>query len=1384
MNQKLPTFRAGGLTSRIDLVRGDHKSALAPSYFSHNHFSSPLAGTDDPLLKRTRVTVKILEGKNLLVSDLLTGTSDPITFLWVSSTESGYVDLKHDRRVQSTEVRKHTVDPVWDAEFVFPLEVQSVEDVLSGRINILVRDHDDADGDLHYIDLGRVEVPLETVLTEGNIMAHTQLVQLPARWYPLQRCRGMKKSRGALKLAVGFFVGSDCVLLRDGDNDTLGQSVGTAARFEHHMKRFRGCRRSDGCGRAASMSPPRRTPANSQELTVRGGTVVVRPKSAPEATTLTCPMHLQQRPFELKPVQPRNPSADFQMTDATQAESKDWAETPTLNAILAETAPVVEQRPRWRDTYGMAAAPDEAKAMLSSVGSERAELNQTWGGLPATPSRVPALTKPSPKLSRLAANAAHEATDRGKYRQVGWDQQEGATVRAHRWQRKLLESMQRLETRSTEGVAYGELRAMVREASSVQVGQVVTAARGVGTSCSLAARRYTLRLLAWLCWDQPRAASRHHASIVSYVLDRIRDDETASLHAEMSLCIGAVMLSALRDGTVDQYMVQTRRLLRLVGEQRPSVRESAGVCCVASVLPPSPHVPVEAETGLRNIHDVRLAIGQAAERGGIANPVPKEAVLLPGGRAVIELADAAAAASFFDRLSVTAAGLPANWNVCPFPEDFCTGVNLAQASHHARLTVNSEEILACLLEALGNGRSEATRAQLFNAIAAMARSCVTHGDTELQAETGTPTTVVATAPRGVRVISATFKKGLPAVARAVLEVLNCPIRRAYTWKEREAALEVITCLAVLVDLRGVEGPLGEHRAKFVQGATGAKHDSVAAVREAARKSLVALEATDAEEGKRKNCPRLLPQASVGPHTRGGKDAEISSAGMIRRLRPEKTGQSKAVKKQNVNPKIDGVVLEGWKAEECMTEPPPLKLERNQDSSEMDSRARRQREAEVAEEKKLTAGRTSTVSSLESCPSSNRVSDKQDTPQPSETSLRPSSSASEGCRSDRRRGPTHSVNTRSPGEHDPSSGDLERKGNMPSEEDLPTPNKNDDAPGKQQEKKDGTPLQQRCTPMETLVAQPVPQPVQTAPASTVQSVGVAVQGMAPPETKGLETLSNETSRAPATTLVQRPVRDGAQVDTVRLLKHLDDKTNGIVSVLDCLDRRLVGMEKILTSQEQTCTTASPMRSPASRKLKRPRVCRNAGSEKRSAPNRTGISSNTDLKGTDNELRPSATSKKLPARRTTRLRRDVGQLVKHGEIEHAFRTALSSGTERDVLWLMGSAGGPDLCRHRLGMETRDRLFAFVARVVSAGKYAEHALPWVFELVRAGEAKGLPLAVRMQLAGALHGLAASPTDHGVMAARLGPYLSLVSLGRPSMSDTTEGGGVFGSMGLASGV
>lgn len=589
---------------------------------------------------------------------------------------------RHHPTKKSTEVCKHTVDPVWDAEFIFPLEVQTVEDVLSGRLNIRVRDHDDADGDVHYLDLGRVTISLEMVLTEGNIMAHTQLVQLPARWYPLQRCPGMRKSQGALKIAVGFFVGADSVLLRGDDGGILDDNAGVATRFEHHMRRIRGYgATTTGSGRAASMSPARRSPTTSRSLTARGGTTNQRPKSAPGATTLTSPNHLRQRPFELKPIQPQFPVQDTTQTPGAthSSELPRRVTTESLEFTRVAEAVASAQRPRWQDTYGStekqfltAASPSRlgsAKVGVLPLEGRRQEDRRTLAKAVASPALTAKHVRSSSKLSRLAAKASQASLlGSPQWGSTGWGQEESAMARAHRWQRRLLECVQRLEARSTEASAYGELRAMVREASSPQVGQVVAAARTVGSACSLAARRYTLRLLAWLCWDQPRAAGKFCGGIVEYALDRIQDEETASLCGDLTLCVGAVMLSALRVSSADASMTQTRRFLRLVGEQRTSVRVAAGACCAATVLPPPFPVPVEMETHVRSIEDVRLAVGKAAGRVGVANAVPKEAVLLPEGRALIELADAEAAAEFYNRISIAAGDLPRNWSIFPFPE--------------------------------------------------------------------------------------------------------------------------------------------------------------------------------------------------------------------------------------------------------------------------------------------------------------------------------------------------------------------------------------------------------------------------------------------------------------------------------------------------------------------------------------------------------------------------------------------------------------------------------------------------------------------------------------------------------------------------------------------
>lgn len=58
MHKGLPTFRAGGSTSRNNLATSrdedgvNHKSALKPSFFSHDHFSSSVAKSEGAVCER------------------------------------------------------------------------------------------------------------------------------------------------------------------------------------------------------------------------------------------------------------------------------------------------------------------------------------------------------------------------------------------------------------------------------------------------------------------------------------------------------------------------------------------------------------------------------------------------------------------------------------------------------------------------------------------------------------------------------------------------------------------------------------------------------------------------------------------------------------------------------------------------------------------------------------------------------------------------------------------------------------------------------------------------------------------------------------------------------------------------------------------------------------------------------------------------------------------------------------------------------------------------------------------------------------------------------------------------------------------------------------
>ena len=510
------------------------------------------------------------------------------------------------------------------------------------------------------------------------------------------------------------------------------------------------------------------------------------------------------------------------------------------------------------------------------------------------------------------------------------------------------------------------------------------------------------------------------------------------------------------------------------------------------------------------------------------------------------------------------------------PQDFCGRVARAQVAHHARLTVNSEEILASLLEALGNGRSEATRGQLFDATAALAQSFEAHGGQDLDELDGARKTSAADAAtgRGLRGIPATLKKGLPAVVRAVLVVLECPVRRAYTWKERKAALEVISSLAVLTELRGAQGPLGEHRTKLIRGASRGKHDSVAAVREAAIESLVALEATEADESKPELRRPVSAPAGVGRFAG-------SATEMMRKFRREDRG---LLGKGAGPPKIkilDGIVRKAERAMVASAEVLKHKTKRDGDSLEGGSKSPTPREeqddAEVtdphgpAESKPASSvGQDSLVASTVKQTAATQTSRMHlESPFPaidgresehinehhnaaSRRKLRPLVADNGDSRE-------FDVATREPPElvSRQSSGD--KKTSAPGahadvadavEKDrgIPVP-----------PRRPASPEAKHHAPAEVEVSVPDARLPQTALSQAVKLVPQRQDAeylTAPSGHSAGNVAKVDSSPLPA------PMHGGMQVDTLRLLKHLDSKTDKITSVLDGLDRRILGVERTL------------------------------------------------------------------------------------------------------------------------------------------------------------------------------------------------------------------------------
>lgn len=442
----------------------------------------------------------------------------------------------------------------------------------------------------------------------------------------------------------------------------------------------------------------------------------------------------------------------------------------------------------------------------------------------------------------------------------------------------------------------------------------------------------------------------------------------------------------------------------------------------------------------------------------------------------------------------------------------------------------------------------------------MARSCATY-EKEFTAVLADET-AATDHPGG---LSATLKKGLPAIVRIVLTILECPARRGYTWRERVAALEAITSLSALPALLESQGPLGEYRLRLIQGCVRGKHNSVAAVREVATQTLIALEANETETSQKRSCVVGSWESSGG--SAWGKDTGLSVAEMRRSYHTRERGIPKEKPRKKKKTLEVLVNRAAWKKEKdelseekravehsCSTkrreggEHHRPRLERDErvlspeglaslSSVASSVEGSREYRGESVGETKNEAKSSARQSFAWAFPEENRNENDEQ-----KTVRRPSGIPASRTRDEIPCAPPPEWNAERETRATPLDANMERK--------------TDDS-------REATPLEPTdarnpSVPTTMLMSQPLQHlslPMTTAAVATSarhKSEGILNQ-IAPVGTGGVPSLP--------------PPRDGGtQVDTVRLLRHLSDKSDSIASALSTLDQRLVGMEKSLVVSE--------------------------------------------------------------------------------------------------------------------------------------------------------------------------------------------------------------------------
>ena len=191
------------------------KTGLQVNKVSKGHWS---VGGHIAKTEGTRLVVTFLYGKGLLASDLFTGKSDPICFIWCGPSDSNIpgdnmandfmaiTDINECTNIGilRTKVCPTTLEPIWNEDIIFPLAVDDIYSLSNLRCIVYVRD-EDIDGEtsgnnvVSYDDLGMCEFSLKDILINGKTRKQS-IVNISKQLNLISTPKMRKKAEGYIKI--------------------------------------------------------------------------------------------------------------------------------------------------------------------------------------------------------------------------------------------------------------------------------------------------------------------------------------------------------------------------------------------------------------------------------------------------------------------------------------------------------------------------------------------------------------------------------------------------------------------------------------------------------------------------------------------------------------------------------------------------------------------------------------------------------------------------------------------------------------------------------------------------------------------------------------------------------------------------------------------------------------------------------------------------------------------------------------------------------------------------------------------------------------------------------------------------------------------------------